>query len=180
MSQSGWRWKQERSSTSSLAVECGNPWDSQSERVYHGDGAWHSLNANESGGQSRDAVLAISENQRNELRLSDKTNALSCGGGKPGQGYTAVFEKAKVYSFDSLSSNSMKSNNPYSGCHKTETAKTLDCFDPNPSKNQGGICVLSVDCRNATESETATTLQAKESGGYSLNCGTVIRTINSE
>lgn len=31
-------------------IMCGNPWDSQSERVYHGDGAWHSLNANESGG----------------------------------------------------------------------------------------------------------------------------------
>lgn len=38
-------------------VMCGNPWDSQSARVYQGDGAWHSLNANESGGQSRDAVL---------------------------------------------------------------------------------------------------------------------------
>ncbi len=37
-------------------VICGNPWDAQSERVYHGDGAWHSLNANESGG-SRDAIL---------------------------------------------------------------------------------------------------------------------------
>lgn len=36
---------------------CGNPWDSQSERVFHGDGAWHSLSANENGGQSRDAVL---------------------------------------------------------------------------------------------------------------------------
>lgn len=38
-------------------VSCGNPWDSQSERVYHGDGAWHSLNANSGGGQNRDAVL---------------------------------------------------------------------------------------------------------------------------
>lgn len=39
-----------------MELSCGNPWDSQSERVYHGDGAWHSLNANESGGQSRDAL----------------------------------------------------------------------------------------------------------------------------
>lgn len=40
-----------------LELSCGNPWDSQSERVYHGDGAWHSLNANSGGGQNRDAVL---------------------------------------------------------------------------------------------------------------------------
>ena len=34
-----------------------NPWDSQSARVYPQDNTWHGLNANESGGQSRDAVL---------------------------------------------------------------------------------------------------------------------------
>ena len=47
-----------------------------------------------------------------------------------------------AYSFDSLASNSMKSRNPHSGCRQVEVAKTLDCFDPNPSKNQGGIAVL--------------------------------------
>ena len=48
-----------------------------------------------------------------------------------------------AYSFDSVASNSMKSSNPNSGCREVETAKTLDCFDPNPSKNQGGIAVVS-------------------------------------
>jgi len=38
-------------------LTCGNPWDTQSERVYQGDGAWHSLSSNSSGGQSRDAVV---------------------------------------------------------------------------------------------------------------------------
>lgn len=47
-----------------------------------------------------------------------------------------------AYSFDSLASNSMKSNNPHSGCRQVEVSKTLDCFDPNPSKNQGGIAIL--------------------------------------
>lgn len=47
---------------------CGNPQDPQSERVYVGDGAWHSLNAGTGGGQSRDAVLAFSQNQRDEVR----------------------------------------------------------------------------------------------------------------
>lgn len=45
------------SNTSGPKVLCGNPWDSQSERVFYGDGAWHSLSANENGGQNRDAVM---------------------------------------------------------------------------------------------------------------------------
>jgi DNA (cytosine-5)-methyltransferase 1 len=49
---------------------------------------------------------------------------------------------AVAYSFDSLSSNSMKSSNPHSGCRETDLAKTIDTFDPNPSKNQGGIAVM--------------------------------------
>ena len=47
-----------------------------------------------------------------------------------------------VYSFDSVSSNSMKSKNPHSGCREVEVAKTLDTTDPTPSKNQGGIAVV--------------------------------------
>ncbi len=38
-------------------VRCLTPWDTQSARVYGEDGAWHSLNANENGGMSRDAIL---------------------------------------------------------------------------------------------------------------------------
>ena len=45
------------------------------------------------------------------------------------------------YSFDSLSSNSMKSKNPHSGCRAVEIAKTLDTSTQDPSKNQGGIAV---------------------------------------
>lgn len=51
-------------------------------------------------------------------------------------------ENAIAYAFDSLSSNSMKSSNPHSGCRQTEIAKTLDTTVPCPSKNQGGIGVL--------------------------------------
>lgn len=149
-----------------------------------------------------------------------------------------------AYSFDSLASNSMKSSNPYSGCRSVEVAKTLDTSIPDPSKNQGGICVMdmshacdvirdcgevapslqarmgtggnqipltygigngqvneaavmaeevsqtlntmhdaqavlttsSVDCRNFTEGgEINGTLQAKESGGQSLNLQNTVR-----
>ena len=47
-----------------------------------------------------------------------------------------------AYSFDNLASNSMKSSNPHSGCRQVDVAKTIDCFDPNPSKNQGGIAIV--------------------------------------
>ena len=50
--------------------------------------------------------------------------------------------QSTAYSFDSLSSNSMKSKNPQSGCREVDVSKTLDTTDPNPSKNQGGIAIV--------------------------------------
>ena len=38
-------------------IKCLNPEDSQSARIYDADGVYHSLNANNGGGQSRDGVL---------------------------------------------------------------------------------------------------------------------------
>jgi DNA (cytosine-5)-methyltransferase 1 len=47
-----------------------------------------------------------------------------------------------AYAFDSLSSNSMKSSNPFSGCRAVEIAKCIDTTYPDPSKNQGGVAVV--------------------------------------
>lgn len=77
-------------STIKASLMCGNPWDSQSERVYHGEGAWHSLNANESGGQSRDAILAFAQNQRDEVRdLCDLAGSLVAEPGMKQQTFVA-------------------------------------------------------------------------------------------
>ena len=46
-----------------------------------------------------------------------------------------------AYSFDSLSSNSMKSSNPHSGCNEIDVSKTLDTSCLNPSCNQGGVAL---------------------------------------
>ena len=53
-----------------------------------------------------------------------------------------------AYTMDAMSSNSMKSKNPYSGFHKTETAKCLDTRCLEPSCNQGGmlICYEGQNC----------------------------------
>lgn len=67
-----------------------NPWDPQSERVYGADGVWHSLNANESGGQSRDAVcygfkLGQGEKAHGMAFKEEQSPTLNaeCGGNKP-------------------------------------------------------------------------------------------------
>jgi DNA (cytosine-5)-methyltransferase 1 len=41
-------------------------------------------------------VAAFMENQRAELRISEQTDALACGGGKPGQGYPAALTGSTV------------------------------------------------------------------------------------
>jgi len=48
----------------------------------------------------------------------------------------------EVWSVDPIASNSMKSNNPNSGFHKSKVIKTLDTSVPDPSKNQGGHIVM--------------------------------------
>lgn len=62
-----------------------------------------------------------------------------------GNGIDRAGKCLTTYSFDSLSSNSMKSKNPHSGCRAVEIAKTLDTGYPDPSKNQGGIGIDRAD-----------------------------------
>ena len=56
---------------------------------------------------------------------------------------------AVAYSFDALSSNSMKSSNPHSGCRQVDIAKCLDTTDPNPCKNQGGVAIVEAKLMDA-------------------------------
>lgn len=50
------------------------------------------LRASESGTNQVPTVLAVHENQRGEVTLSETDGALKTGGGKPGQGYPAVVD----------------------------------------------------------------------------------------
>lgn len=54
---------------------------------------------------------------------------------------TQVDRQAVCYCVCSYESNSMKSNNPYSGFYEAETARTLDNNGGNPSCNQGGVII---------------------------------------
>lgn len=91
-------------------------------------------------------------------------------------GYTlnTIDKHAAVYAIDSQSSNSWKSSNPHSGIHETDKARCLDT-SIDPTCNQGGVLVVSADCRNGTiDAEKTCTLQAKANGGRSLNCMPVL------
>ena len=62
---------------------------------------------------------------------------------EPHGAFPMVAQKVStVFAFDSLSSNSMKSANPNSGCREVDVAKCIDTTFPDPSKNQGGVCVV--------------------------------------
>lgn len=72
-------------------------------------------------------------------------------------------EKPVVYGFCSMSSNSMKSDNPDSGIYEADVSKTLDTNGLNPTCNQGG---------NAVVEEPTTEEQAIEGPVYCIqgNC----------
>jgi len=64
----------------------------------------------------------------------------------------------RCYALDSLSSNSMKSKNPYSGFHEEQFVKTLDTR-PDPTCNQGGNIIVecaadNVRCLNPWDAQS--------------------------
>jgi DNA (cytosine-5)-methyltransferase 1 len=69
-----------------------------------------------------------------------------------------------AFKFDPLSSNSMKSSNPDSGCNAVEVSHRLDTTTPEPSKNQGGIAIVQ---SMATHEVAGTMLSRQSSGGFS-------------
>ena len=86
------------------------------------------------GGNNQPLVVVDQGGGKSACNITEgKTPTLTCThGGEP----------AVCYSLDPLSSNSMKSSNPHSGCHETDVARTIDTTYPDPSKNQGGVAVV--------------------------------------
>lgn len=119
---------------------CLTGWDCQSKRIFSPDGICATLNSGDKeGGNITPSVFFI---QGNGI---DRADTAECNGKgwREDVSYTLnTIDRPAVYAFDSLASNSMKSSNPHSGCRQVEIAKTLDCADPNPSKNQGGMAIL--------------------------------------
>ena len=64
--------------------------------------------------------------------------------GTGGNNQPFVVETQKVYGICAKESNSMKSDNPHSGFYEAETSRCLDGTGGNPSCNQGGMAVVSL------------------------------------
>ena len=106
-------------------------------------------------------IMTVTENSTQTIRAQEH-------GHQPivVQQTKTINNKPIVYSFDSLSSNSMKSKNPYSGCREVEISKTIDCFNPDPSKNQGGIANL---CNQTKDNTTMVRLNELNRKSLQLN-----------
>ena len=131
------------------------------------------LRAEEHGHQP---IVAVHQNQAGELRTGDVANTLSTNGNASGRNAPIVaaftldqFPCAVVYGISPFDSEGMKSANPHAGIYEASTSKTLDANGGNPACNQGGMAVVAYDCRNHAATPISATLQAKNSGGQSLN-----------
>ena len=179
-------------------VVCMNPWDAQSARVYDQDGAWHSLNANENGGMARDSVLCAgfklgnSEQARSigyQEELSPTLNA-ECGGNKPAV-VAPVVALDMTHACDVIrecgeqvpalqarmgtGGNQVPLTYQMNGFRDYRAAEVASSCKQRDFKDSTDL-VCAVDCRNFRESgEVNGTLQAKESGGQSLNLNNTIR-----
>lgn len=175
-------------------VACMNPWDAQSARVYDQDGAWHSLNANENGGMARDSVLCAGFKLGNsekahsigyEEETSPTLNA-ECGGNKP-----AVVALDMTHACDVIrecgdqapslqarmgtGGNRVPLTYQMNGFGDYRAAEVASSCKQRDFKDSTDL-VRAVDCRNFREGgEVNGTLQAKESGGQSLNLNNTVR-----
>jgi len=133
---------------------CLTPWDVQSRRIYEEQAVWPTLYGGEGGGhgyvaeeESERAAAAFLGGQgaaAGSIAYNEKVSPTLKSGASGSNMVPCVCEAQRnmAYSLDSLSSNSMKSKNPHSGCREVDVAKTIDTSAPCPSKNQGGIAVL--------------------------------------
>jgi DNA (cytosine-5)-methyltransferase 1 len=108
-------------------------------------------NGGDLGGGSENLCLAIAihdQATRHSGKHGDKQDGKGngLGVGKPGDPAPTLTKGDKhaiAFSFDSLSSNSMKSKNPISGCNQVDLARSLDTSRGlDPTCNQGGMAVL--------------------------------------
>ena len=165
------------------AVLCLNSWDSQSARVYSEDGVWHSLNANSNGGQNRDAVLCLNDQGGSVMGVTENVCGTLRAQEHGHQPLVTVFDPAQITS-------PVNHSRPEPGkpCH-TLTSRMgtgggnvpimfrQQRFESYVRDDTAGTCKArdSNDGTTTLVCAAAGTLQAKESGGNSLNLNNVVR-----
>ncbi len=135
----------ESESLSGYSAESFRAWQRTAAAAESGSGATGAVCLNDQGGNNQPFVVEMpytlkirsgcNGGGKGALVQTDKSATLSCNNDQ------TVFVP---FGICSDGSNSMKSYNPHSGIYRAETARTLDGNGGNPSCNQGGIAVVSV------------------------------------
>lgn len=146
----------ERSTGKAIGVKCLNPSFPQSARVYDADGVWHSLNANENGGQSRDAILYEPKSAYEEnWAEADVKNALRAEASK--SSHAIEFDargNGEIYCCEDIP-------------HMNPVKEMSPCLSARGYKSQN--YVASADCRNIRTGHSVrrlTPLECERLQGY--------------
>ena len=170
---------------SNVVVEgpnCLTPWDSQSKRVYSEAGVRPTLPAGENSGQNQEAVLCA------VLDMSHACDVIrDCGEVAPslqarmetgGNKIPLTYQKTTGTLSPGAHAGSYNGQDAYNDMLvvSSEISPALRAKGNDPYRTDMAAYVASVDCRNFTEGgEINGTLQAKESGGQSLNLQNTVR-----
>lgn len=177
-------------------VRCLTPWEAQSARVYDQDGVWHSLNANENGGMARDSVLCAGFKagqgaQAGGIGYSEEVSPTLAAAPSGTNQTPAVVALDMSHACDVIRdcgevAPSLQARMGTGG-NQIQLTYQMQGFGDYREGDVASSCkqrdfkgstdlVCSVDCRNFTEGgEINGTLQAKESGGQSLNLNNTVR-----
>lgn len=177
-------------------VSCLNPWDAQSARVYDQEGAWHSLNANEKGGMARDSVLCAGFKagqgaQAGGIGYSEEVSPTLAAAPSGTNQTPAVVALDMTHACDVIRECGEQAPSLQArmgtGGNQVPLTYQMNGFGDYRAAEVASSCkqrdfkystdlVCAVDCRNFREGgEVNGTLQAKESGGQSLNLNNTVR-----
>ena len=178
-------------------VSCLNPWDAQSARVYDQEGAGHSLNANEKGGMARDSVLCAGFKagqgaQAGGIGYSEEVSPTLAAATSGTNQTPAVVALDMSHACDIIrqcgeqvpalqarmgtGGNQVPLTFQMNGFGDYRAAEVASSCKQRDYKDGTDLVCSSVDCRNFREGgEVNGTLQAKESGGQSLNLNNTVR-----
>lgn len=165
-------------------ARCLNPWDCQSKRIYEPDGVYPTLPAMGDGARNNQAVVYTL--QGNGI---DRADSAGCNGrgwrenvcytlntiDRPAVCYDARGNGDGIHSPTLTGDHENRITDYTTICvmaHGQSNAEVMENISPTITCNhEQPIAAYGVDCRNgALDKEKTHTLQAKASGGQSLNC----------
>ena len=123
--------------------------ESESVSGYSSKGgcSWKETTGNSAESIGKTVGSLMFENHSQDSRYTgplEVAQTVSSTFGTGGNNQPFVVQPPKAFGICAKESNSMKSDNPYSGFYEAETSRCLDANGGNPACNQGGMAVVSL------------------------------------